>query len=225
MPIFQLTEQLAFPHPDLSVEDGLLAIGGDLSVERILLAYSLGIFPWYSEGEPILWWSPDPRMVLLPSEFQVSKRFARALKSDQFIVTFDRSFNEVITACASVPRSGQDGTWITEEMQAAYRELHAAGYAHSVECWQGDTLVGGLYGLSLGQCFFGESMFSLNTDASKTALAALVEKLISWDFRMIDCQVHTPHLERMGARDVPRSEFLILLQQALEAKTHVGSWA
>ena len=222
--MYRLTKRLAFPSPKLAHDDGLLAVGGDLSDDRLLLAYSLGIFPWYREGDPILWWSPDPRMVLIPSEFRVSKSQQRINRSGRFRVTMDRAFEGVVAACAWVPRPGQDGTWITEEMIAAYCGLHRAGYAHSVECWESEELVGGLYGISLGRCFFGESMFSLESNASKIAMSALTAQAVRWEFTLIDCQTHTPHLERLGAKDVSRSEFLDLLSVGLKGETRMGPW-
>lgn len=224
MPLYRLSRDLVFPNPARALPDGLLAVGGDLSEERLLLAYSQGIFPWYSDGEPILWWSPDPRMVLLPEEFHISKRFARIVRRPPFDVRLDTAFDRVIRACGRMPRRGQSGTWITNEMIAAYNRLHESGYAHSVECWHDDRLVGGLYGVSLGGCFFGESMFSLSPNASKVALARLVELLIYWDFVMIDCQVYTEHLESMGAREIPRSEFLRKLRRGLDMPTQQGRW-
>ena len=222
--MYRLTERLAFPSPELAHEDGLLAVGGDLSNERLLMAYGLGIFPWYSEGDPILWWSPDPRMVLIPSEFRVSKSQRRINRSGRFRVTMDRAFDRVIAACARAPRRGQDGTWITEDMTAAYCRLHRAGYAHSVECWESEELVGGLYGISLGRCFFGESMFSLESNASKVAMSALATQAVRWEFALIDCQMHTPHLKGLGAKDLPRALFLELLSIGLEGETRVGPW-
>lgn len=223
MPVFRLTDELVFPPPHLA-EDGLIAVGGDLRRERLLLAYRQGIFPWYSEGEPLLWWSPDPRMILLPGEFHLSKRFLRNLRKTPFKVTLDRAFAEVIRGCAAVPRHGQDGTWITREMITAYVGLHEEGYAHSAECWLNGRLVGGLYGISLGGCFFGESMYSLEADASKTALAALTRQLQACDIDLIDCQVSNPHLRRLGARPVRRTAFLKMLRAALEKPTHQGRW-
>lgn len=224
MPLFRLTDDHVFPHPELALDEGLLAVGGDLSRDRLLLAYKRGIFPWYSEGEPILWWSPDPRMVLFLDELHVSRRLRRKMAQPGWQVTFDTAFDQVIDACAAIPRRGQDGTWITRTMRDAYADLHGAGYAHSVETWHGNDLVGGLYGVSLGACFFGESMFSLRADASKIALTRLVERLIQWDFEFIDCQLHTDHLARLGARDVPRHEFLAMLHKNLQRATHRGSW-
>jgi len=223
MPIYQLTNVLGFPPPQLA-EDGLLAVGGDLSRERLLLAYANGIFPWYSEGEPILWWSPDPRMVLFPAEMHISRSLRRLLRSGAFAFSLDRAFGEVIQACAHIPRRGQEGTWITRKMISSYIGLHRAGYAHSVECWQGGELAGGLYGVSLGACFFGESMFSRATGASKAALAVLAAQCRQWQFDMIDCQVPHPHLARLGAREVPRKTFLEELRFAVKKETRVGPW-
>lgn len=223
MPVYALGDDLTFPPPQ-HAEDGLLAVGGDLSVERLVSAYCAGIFPWYSDDDPILWWSPDPRMVLIPGEEHISRSLARTIRRGSFRLTLDTAFPEVIAECARVPRGDQDGTWITDEMQAAYIALHDTGYAHSVECWQEDTLVGGLYGVSLGGCFFGESMFSLRTDASKVAFVTLAQLVSTWGFTMIDCQVENPHLYRMGAREIARSEFLMLLAQGLQQETRQGRW-
>ena len=225
MPIYQLTDDLVFPPPFLAPPEGLLAVGGDLSRQRLLLAYRQGIFPWYSEGEPILWWSPDPRLVLFPGELHVSRSLARAMRKGTFALTMDEAFDRVIEACAVVPRTGQEGTWITAGMIAAYRALHASGYAHSVECWQGAELVGGLYGVSLGKCFFGESMFSLAPNASKVALAGLAAHVRNWGFKLIDCQVTTRHLISLGAREVARERFLKLLEKWADAGTRVGRWS
>ncbi len=223
MPVFQLTDALIFPPPVLA-EDGLLAVGGDLSEDRLLLAYRTGIFPWYSEEEPILWWSPDPRLILIPDEFHASRRLDRLVRQGVFSVTFDTAFDRVIEACGQAPRPGQDGTWITPEMREAYIGLHESGYAHSVECWQGEALAGGLYGVSLGRCFFGESMFSTMPNASKVALAALVRRLRSWSFDLIDCQVYTPHLCSLGAREIPREAFLEWLDASVQWETRRGKW-
>lgn len=223
MPVFRLGKELIFPSPELA-EDGLLAVGGDLSVPRLLLAYRHGIFPWYSQGEPILWWSPDPRMVLLPEELHVSRRLQRSLKQGRFRVTCDTCFAEVIRACARTPRKHERGTWITAEMQQAYIRLHEAGYAHSFETWDGDTLAGGLYGVSLGACFFGESMFSQAPDASKTALAIARKHFVDWGIRLIDCQLPNPHLRRLGAREIPRAQFLHMIEQHLQQPTRPGPW-
>lgn len=224
MPVFQLTDELVFPPPDLAAEEGLLAVGGDLARDRLLLAYRGGIFPWYSEGDPILWWSPDPRMVLFPSEFRCPRSLRRLGRTGRFRITADRAFDRVIEACATMPREGQDGTWITRAMASAYSDLHAAGYAHSVECWENGRLVGGLYGVSLGACFFGESMFSKVSNTSKLALWALVEQLERWNFSIIDCQIYTDHIAGLGARSIPREEFGRLLRQGLENETRRGRW-
>ncbi len=217
MPVFALTEDLVFPPPHLARRDGLLAVGGDLRVERLQTAYRMGIFPWYGEGEPILWWSPDPRLVLLPGEFTLPRRFARTLGKHPFTVTFDTAFDAVIHGCADSRVRKQPGTWIVPEMMRAYSNLHAEGSAHSVETWQAGRLVGGLYGVSMGTCFFGESMFSRVTNASKVALAALVAFLRKHDFSLIDCQVTTRHLLQFGAREIPRRRFLKMLAAALAA--------
>ena len=224
MPIFRLAEEPIFPPPNYADPSGLLAVGGDLSSERLLEAYRLGIFPWYSDDQPILWWSPDPRLTLDLAEFKISRSLGKTLKRGLFRVTFDHAFEEVIQACATVPREAQDGTWITQEMKEAYINLHGLGYAHSVESWLGDELVGGLYGVSLGKAFFGESMFHLRTDASKVALARLVEKLRTWDFDFIDSQMTTPHMLKFGAKEVPRRAFLKRLQSALRYPTKRGRW-
>jgi leucyl/phenylalanyl-tRNA---protein transferase len=224
MPIFRLVDEPIFPPPDYADPSGLLAVGGDLSNERLLEAYRLGIFPWYSDDQPILWWSPDPRLVLDPEDFKIPRSLRKILQKGVFQVTFDHAFEQVIQACAVVPRAAQNGTWITEEMQKAYINLHGLGYAHSVESWFGGKLTGGLYGVSLGKAFFGESMFHLKTDASKVALATLVEKLKSWDFHFIDSQMTTEHMVRLGAKEVPRRIFLKRLQSALRHSTRRGRW-
>lgn len=201
-----------FPDPRLAMRDpnGLLAAGGELSPERIIAAYHQGIFPWYSEGEPVLWWSPDPRAVLLPDELDISRSLRKTLKRRPFTVRSDTAFRQVMTECAA-PRSGQLGTWITEDVLNAYCGLHEMGIAHSIECWQEDQLVGGLYGIALGKVFFGESMFSRTADASKIALVYLTTQLMRWDFGLIDCQVSSAHLRTLGARDIPRDIFLNML--------------
>ena len=224
MPIFRLVDEPIFPPPDYADSSGLLAVGGDLSKERLLEAYRLGIFPWYSDDQPILWWSPDPRLVLDLKDFTISRSLRKTLKKAIFQVTFDHAFEQVIQACALIPRAAQNGTWITEEMREAYINLHGLGYAHSVESWLGGELVGGLYGVSLGKAFFGESMFHLKTDASKVALATLVEKLKSWDFHFIDSQMTTEHMIRLGARELPRRIFLKRLQLALRHPPKRGRW-
>jgi len=216
MPVFRLTKELLFPPPALAEEDGLLAVGGDLSKDRILLAYSRGIFPWYSDGSPILWWSPDPRLVLIPGELKVSRSLSQVIKKGVFNVTMDTAFERVIRNCAEINRKGQQGTWITEEMIKAYISLHSAGYAHSIETWDSGELVGGLYGIALGKAFFGESMFAIKSNASKVAFVTLVEYLKKLDFSFVDCQVATEHLKSLGAKEVDRKKFLQMLKQALE---------
>ena len=208
MPIFRLTDRLAFPDPRLASAEGLLAVGGDLSPERLLLAYSLGIFPWYGRGEPLLWWSPDPRCVIVPAEVHVSRRLARTLKEGRFQVTCNQDFDGVISACADLRREDPGGTWLVPEMQEAYRRLHRLGYAHSVEVWEGEELAGGLYGVALGRFFFGESMFHRVTDASKVAMVKLCRYLAEHRFVLLDCQVPNPHLQRMGAKPMARETFL-----------------
>lgn len=214
MPCYQLDDQLWFPPVDAAEECGLLAVGGDLSPERLLFAYSLGIFPWYNEGEPILWWSPEPRCVLLPHELHLSRSLRKTLKRENFSVSFNKAFERVILACRDIRcREGGDGSWITPEMLRAYLHLHRLGFAHSVESWNGDELVGGLYGICLGRCFFGESMFSLRSEASKVALVTLATSLERAGFELIDCQQTTAHLLSMGAREITRSRFLELLKR------------
>jgi leucyl/phenylalanyl-tRNA--protein transferase len=211
MPVYRLTDELIFPHPSLADPGGLLAVGGDLSTRRLLLAYANGIFPWYSEPSPILWWSPDPRLVLFPDEFKISRSLRRVIKKNVFTVTMDRAFGEVISACAQ----SREQTWITGEMIDSYTELHESGYAHSFETWRAGELVGGLYGVSLGKAFFGESMFSSMSDASKIALVHLVQFAAGRRFEFIDCQTTTEHLKSLGAREIPRHEFLDRLERAL----------
>jgi len=223
MPIYKLDQRLWFPPPD-QAEEGLVAVGGDLRPERLLLAYSVGIFPWYEEGLPILWHSPDPRLVLRADELHVPRSLAKTLRRQPYQVRYDTAFGDVIAACARSKRPGQRGTWITGEMRVAYVRLHEAGFAHSVEAWRGDELVGGLYGVSVGGAFFGESMFARAPDASKVAFATLVSRLREMDIQLIDCQVHTEHLARFGAVEVPRPEFLAALAAALRKTTRRGKW-
>ncbi|HEY9257918.1 leucyl/phenylalanyl-tRNA--protein transferase [Chitinophaga sp.] len=209
MSVFRLNKQLIFPPVQLSEPDGLLAVGGDLSVDRLLLAYRSGIFPWYDEP-PILWWSPDPRFVLFPDELKVSASMKQVLRKQLFRISFNENFAAVIARCSSIPREGQTGTWITPEMQAAYIRLHKAGYAMSVECWQNDQLVGGLYGVKTGAFFFGESMFADVSNASKAAFITFVQTY-AHELKMIDCQVHTTHLASLGAGFITREEFLEII--------------
>ena len=204
--------------------NGLLCAGGDLSAQRLLLAYRQGIFPWYSVGEPILWWSPDPRMVLVPSEFKISRSLQRTLRAGTYQIQLDSNFPAVMRFCAQTPRNGQVGTWITAEIQEAYGKLHKLGFAHSVETWMNGKLVGGLYGLAIGKMFYGESMFSHATDASKLALAHLTRFLIEQGFGLIDCQMNTPHLASLGAREIPRSEFITQLLALTAVLPLNGRW-
>lgn len=203
--------------------DGLLAIGGDLSPERLITAYRQGIFPWYNEGQPILWWAPDPRMVLFPDQLRISRSLRKTLRKNLFTVTADTAFSEVIEACSG-PRRDHQGTWITSDMKQAYNRLHQLGYAHSIECWQDGELVGGLYGVAVGEVFFGESMFSHRTDASKVAFVRMVEQLKAWGFALIDCQIYSTHLESLGATTIPRDNFCDLLAEYCDQGRPAGKW-
>ncbi|MDE0793089.1 MAG: leucyl/phenylalanyl-tRNA--protein transferase [SAR324 cluster bacterium] len=225
MPVYQLIPEVSlFPPTEEAEGDGLLAVGGDLTKERLLAAYSKGIFPWYEAGQPILWWSPDPRLVLIPEELKISRSLRKALRKQQFEIRFDSAFQQVIKACADVRTQQGEGTWIIPEMQQAYTELHQEGFAHSVESWLDGELAGGLYGISLGRCFFGESMFSTRNDSSKVALVALVEFSKQVGIKMIDCQMTTSHLLSLGAREIKRKVFLQNLKIHLEEPTLKGSW-
>ncbi|HAI82203.1 MAG TPA: leucyl/phenylalanyl-tRNA--protein transferase [Chitinophagaceae bacterium] len=214
MSLFVLNEQLWFPPVTEADEDGLLAVGGDLNPERILYAYQQGIFPWYSEEIP-LWWSPDPRFVLFPNKLYISKSMRTLLKRNAFKVTTNQAFTQVINACGTIERPGQDGTWLNADMQQAYMQLHQMGYAHSVEAWYNNTLVGGLYGLRIGQVFFGESMFSTISNASKYAFISFVQQLQTEGVQLIDCQVYTDHLASLGATMIPRNDFIQYLRKWL----------
>lgn len=214
--MYLLNKELFFPPLDMADEDGMLAIGGDLSTERLLLAYRSGIFPWYNEDEPICWWSPDPRFVLYPDELKVSSSMKTVLQNGKYRFTTNRAFEQVIQNCKTISRQGQDGTWISPDMQKAYTTLHQLGYAHSAETWQDGELVGGLYGIRLGYLFFGESMFSLKPNASKFAFISYVRQLQKENVQLIDCQLHTNHLESLGARMIPRELFAEILV------THAG---
>jgi leucyl/phenylalanyl-tRNA--protein transferase len=207
--IFRLPKEIAFPNPALAEEDGLLAIGGDLSKERLLLAYQNGIFPWFDEESPILWYSPHQRFVLFPHQIRISKSMQQVLNANRFKITFNIAFNDVIKACAETKREDQNGTWITKDMQLAYQNLHLSGYAHSVEVWDQEELVGGLYGVQINKVFCGESMFSRQSNASKCALIWLCQQV---DFELIDCQIHSDHLEKLGAKMIERAEFNTHLQ-------------
>ena len=213
-----------FPNPLNARRDGLLAVGNILSPEMVLEAYQQGIFPWFNEGEPVMWWSPDPRCVIYPEQLKVSKSMQKVMKDGVFSVSFDTCFLDVINHCRFIPRNGQFGTWITDEIVGTYHELHKMGYAHSVEVWQGDTLVGGLYGISLGSIFMGESMFSKESNASKFALISLAQQLMPLGFTMIDCQLHNAHLESLGAVEIPRPQFLEELSTGLDSPTWMGTW-
>ena len=210
--MYLLGKKIAFPDVELAGPDGILAIGGDLSPERLMLAYRSGIFPWYSEGEPIVWYSPEKRMVLLPGQLRISDSMKQLMRKNLYRVTWNKSFEEVIRACKASPRKGQDGTWITDEMLRAYVRLHELGHAKSVEVWREDELVGGLYGVDLGHVFCGESMFSKESNTSKIAFIELARSLESQNYRMIDCQVYTSHLASLGAREIPRKKFIELLR-------------
>lgn len=214
-----------FPHPELALDepDGLLAVGGSLAPRRLLQAYRRGIFPWYSAGQPILWWSPNPRTVLIPEHVRISRSLGKTIRKKLFFLTMDVAFDAVLTRC-SEPRRGEPGTWLTPEMQRAYRRLHQLGYAHSVETWHAGKLVGGLYGVALGRVFYGESMFTRMNDASKVALVGLARQLEHWDFPLIDCQLRTPHLHHMGAVDIPRRTFLELLDRCCPLPGRTGVW-
>jgi len=222
--VYRLGSQVVFPPPEDAEPSGLLAVGGDLRPERLLLAYSLGIFPWPLVERPLLWFSPDPRMVLEPGALRVSRSLAKVLRQGRFEVRLDTCFADVVQRCAAVPRRGEVGTWITAELAAAYRQLHEFGFAHSAEAWEEGRLVGGLYGVSLGGAFFGESMFAQRPDASKVAFVTLVRQLAAWGFDLVDCQVHTGHLARFGALEWPRARFLATLAASLERPSRCGSW-
>lgn len=226
--IFLLDDKPAAPFPDVSLAErepnGLLAVGGDLSPERLINAYVQGIFPWFSEDEPILWWSPDPRTVLFPERIKISKSLRKTLKKRRLKVSFDQDFSAVIKGCAA-PRENSPGTWLLPEMIDAYHQQHALGLAHSVEVWQDEELVGGLYGMAIGGVFFGESMFSLVPDSSKIALVHLSRSLSQWGYRMIDCQVYTQHLASLGAEEIPRLQFCRNLNQWTKLQGRRGSWS
>lgn len=219
-----LSSELLFPPVEWARRDGLLAVGGDLSVERLLLAYQSGIFPWYNTDSPILWWAPPERAVIAPAELHVGRSLRKVVRRGDFQIRFDTAFAEVIAACATTPRRDQPGTWIVPDMVEAYIRLHQAGYAHSVESYKDGVLCGGLYGVSLGGCFFGESMFSRADDASKVATVALAERLVQWEFDLIDGQMQNEHLDRFGFTLMPRAEFMLRLRKALHRPTRRGPW-
>ncbi len=224
MPIYRLNKELVFPDPSYAEEEGILAIGGDLSVDRLILAYANGIFPWPMKGAPLMWWAPDPRMVLYPDKLKISKSLKQLIKSEKYSISFDSDFVKVIQHCAAIPRRGQDGTWITNDMLKAYIMLHKEGFAHSVETRFKGELVGGLYGVSLGKVFFGESMFHTKTDASKFALYHLVELLRAWEFDLIDVQQDTDHMRSLGAINLARKEFMEQLEKSVSQPTFKGNW-
>jgi leucyl/phenylalanyl-tRNA--protein transferase len=209
--MYRLTDALLFPSPEQASDEGIVAVGGDLKPERVMLAYRKGIFPWFESDDFLLWWSPDPRMVLFPDQVKISKSMRAVLRKKQFEVTFNKAFDDVVEACAKVKRFGQNGTWITPGLMDAYSTLHTQGHAHSVEVWEEGVLVGGLYGIDLGTVFCGESMFSKANNASKVALISLAKELKKNKYELIDCQVPTQHLVSMGAESIPRSEFLTYL--------------
>lgn len=217
-------DRFRFPHPSKATVEGIVAAGGNLSPGMLLSAYSQGIFPWFSDNDPILWWSPDPRFVLFPDSLHESKTMRKFLRRGGLKFSVDADFHSVLRECARAPRPGQDGTWITDEMEEAYMELHSLGYAHSVEAWDEGRLVGGLYGVSLGSIFFGESMFSHRSNASKAAFICFARRLRELDFDLIDSQVYTHHLETLGAHDISRDRYLEILGSALQRPTLKGSW-
>ena len=223
--IFRLPRELVFPDPALADPSGLLAVGGDLSPERLLLAYSAGIFPWFEEDQPILWWSPDPRLVLVPDALHVPRSLRKVMRRGTYEIRSDTDFAGVIDRCARVRRPDQEGTWITEDMRDAYVHLHELGWAHSAEAWKDGALVGGLYGVGLGSAFFGESMFAEAPDASKVAFVTLAEQLRAWGCDLLDCQVKTDHLARFGAIEMPRSKYLERLRASIARPTRRGRWA
>ena len=223
--VFRIPAPLLFPDPTLADPSGLLGVGGDLSPERLLLAYRSGIFPWYSDGQPILWWSPDPRMVLFTDQIRVGRSLAKRIRQARFEIRVDTAFGEVIRGCAEVERPEQDGTWITDEMDDAYLRLHDLGYAHSIEAWRDGELVGGLYGVAVGRLFSGESMFAREADASKVAFVHITRQLARWGFPLIDCQVHTQHLERFGAVEIDRSEYLDWVRRLADRPARPGPWS
>jgi leucyl/phenylalanyl-tRNA--protein transferase len=220
-----LGKELKFPPVDMANKDGLLAIGGDLKLERIMLAYNQGIFPWYSDETPIMWWSPDPRFVLFPSKLKISKSTRQLLRKNPFKITFDRRFEEVIRQCQNAPRKEQDGTWITDELVNAFIKLHKKGFAHSVEVWQNNELVGGLYGLSIGKVYFGESMFSKVSNASKVGFITLVQEMQKRGISLVDCQVHTDYLESLGAEHITRDNYMGHLEVLLDFDSLNGAWS
>ncbi len=224
MPVFLLSEKIEFPKPCFARKDGLLAVGGDLTTKRLLLAYKMGIFPWYSENEPVIWWSPDPRLVLFPKNFRISRSLKKTINQNKFQITMDTAFEEVIVSCAHAKRKQDPGTWIVDDMIDAYCRLFESGFAHSVEAWHDGKLAGGLYGVSLGKCFFGESMFSNKSNSSKVAFAAFVKYLDAMAFDMIDCQIKSDHLLSFGAQEISRDIFLKFLKESLSKPSNINKW-
>lgn len=224
MPVYRIPREIVFPDANLAEPSGLIGVGGDLQPQRLLLGYASGIFPWYSEGQPILWFSPDPRMVLHTADLDVPRSLGKIVRRGDYRVTMDTAFAEVLRACKETPRPNQPGTWITEDMERAYTRLHALGFAHSVEAWKGDDLVGGLYGVALGRLVSGESMFAWAPDASKVAFVHFVRQLQIWGFPLVDCQVHTPHLERFGAVEIPREQYLEEIPTLVQQPGRIGAW-
>lgn len=224
MPVFHLSDELVFPPTEMAQKDGLLAVGGDLTQARLFLAYKSGIFPWYSEEHPILWWSPNPRFVLFPNDLKVSRSMRQVIRNKGFEVSVNKAFSTVISLCQKLPRKGQDGTWITPELKAAFEDFHKAGWAHSVEVWQNNKLVGGLYGVGMGNVFFGESMFTRVSNASKVGFIWMVETLKQKGFQLIDCQVYTNHLESLGATNISRAQFEALLEKEVGENPQKVMW-
>lgn len=224
MPLFRLSKNLVFPPARFARNDGLLCIGGDLSPERLILAYEKGIFPWFSENDPLLWWSPDPRLVLFPDKIHISKSLNKTIKKNIFTIRLDTAFEQTIHACSSLRKKEDSGTWLVDEMVSAYILLHKKGYAHSIETWQDGKLVGGLYGISIGHSFFGESMFSLQKNASKIALVCLATHLKKHNFDLIDCQVTSDHLIHMGAIEISRQSFLEIIESSVQKKPIKNPW-
>ncbi|MGB8328613.1 MAG: leucyl/phenylalanyl-tRNA--protein transferase [Polyangiales bacterium] len=224
MPVYLLDKALSFPEPEDANEEGIVAVGGDVSPERLLLAYRNGIFPWPARGYPLLWFSPDPRFALEPTAVHVPRSLRKVIRRSSLRITADSVFGDVISACAAMPRPHQQGTWITRELQEGYLQLHELGYAHSIEAWRDGQLVGGLYGVALGRTFAGESMFALEPDASKVAFTTLLGHLAVWGFRVVDCQVHTEHLARFGATMWPRERFLSQWRRAVDLPSVLAPW-
>ena len=225
MPVFRIPAEHYFPHPALAEPNGLLGVGSDLHHERLILAYKSGIFPWYNEGQPILWFSPNPRFVLIPSELNVSRSLKKSIRKKHFTITLDTAFEDVVEQCSEIKRPGQFGTWITQDMKEAYKELFRRGVAHSVEAWEGKELVGGLYGVCVGNLFAGESMFAKRSDASKVAFVYFVHQAMEWGIELIDSQVYTEHLSRFGAREVSRNEYLRRIQSLVDVPRECKKWS